>query len=179
MPLFNGKNLDGWTGDAGLWKVANGVIVGSIDDTNLKHNSFLSTTKSYKNFVLKARFKLHDGNSGIQFRSKQLDDYVVRGYQADIDLDKWNGVLYEERGRGTLADVNPDDVKKHVNQHDWNEYVITADGPHIKQQINGFTTVDYVEKNKRKGETQGIIALQLHIPKTRVEFKDIEIKELP
>ena len=45
--------------------------------------------------------------------------------------------------------------------------------------INGFTAVDYTEKSD-EGSTEGIIALQLHIgPPMQVEFKEIEIAELP
>jgi hypothetical protein len=179
VPLFNGKDLDGWQGDAELWKVADGVIVGSTDNKKLTKNSFLSTTKPYKNFVLKAKFKLRNHNSGIQFRSKQHKDHVVKGYQADIADDKHLGILYEEGGRGILANVKAEEVAPHMKNGEWNEYVLTVDGPHIKQQLNGFTTVDYEEKSD-KGAKEGIIALQIHTgPKMQVEFKDIEIKELP
>jgi hypothetical protein len=180
VPLFNGKNLDGWQGDTELWRVVDGVIVGSTDNKQLKHNSFLSTKKPYKNFVLKAKFKLRNHNSGIQFRSKQHDDHVVKGYQADIADDQHMGILYDEGGgRSILANVKPEEVSPHVKKGEWNEYVITADGPYIKQQLNGFTTVDYEEKSD-KGAKEGIIALQIHTgPKMQVEYKDIEIKELP
>ncbi|MCC7084876.1 MAG: DUF1080 domain-containing protein [Pirellulales bacterium] len=179
VPLFNGMNLDGWQGDPDLWKVADGVIVGSTDNKKLKHNSFLATTKPYKNFVLKAKFKLRNYNSGIQFRSEQMDDYIVKGYQADIADNQFMGILYEERGRGILANVKPDEVAAHFKKGDWNQYVITTDGPHIKLQLNGFTTVDYQETSDQ-GAKQGIIALQIHAgPKMQVEFKDLEIRELP
>ena len=73
----------------------------------------------------------------------------------------------------------PEEVAKHVHDGDWNEYVITADHAHITLAINGFTTVDYTETSD-KGATEGIIALQLHAgPPMQVEFKDIEIAELP
>jgi hypothetical protein len=179
VPLFNGKDLDGWKGDPELWKVVDGVIVGSTDSKQLKKNSFLSTTKPYKNFVLKAKFKLRNHNSGIQFRSKQHDDHVVKGYQADIADNQYLGILYEEGGRGILANVKADEVAPHMKKGAWNEYVLTVDGPHIKQQLNGFTTVDYEEKSDQ-GAKEGIIALQIHTgPKMQIEFKDIEIKELP
>jgi hypothetical protein len=178
-PLFNGRALDGWQGDGKLWSVEDGTIVGTTDETQLKHNSFLATTKTYKNFVLKVKFKMRNGNSGVQFRSKSFPDYVVRGYQADIADNMFMGILYEEGGRGILANVDATEVAKHVNKDGWNEYVITADGPHITQVLNGFTTVDYHEKSDQ-GATDGIIALQLHVgPKMRVWFKDIEIRELP
>jgi hypothetical protein len=179
VPIFDGRTLAGWSGDDKLWSVEDGTIVGTTDATDLKHNSFLATTKPYKNFVLKVKFKLRNGNSGVQFRSKSFPDYVVRGYQADIAEKMFMGILYEEGGRGILANVNAAEVAKHVKNDDWNEYVITADGPHITQVLNGFTTVDYQEKSEQ-GASDGIIALQLHVgPKMRVWFKDIEIRELP
>lgn len=178
-PLFNGKNLDGWQGDARLWSVEDGLLVGTTDEHPIKHNTFLSTTKPYKNFVLRLKFKLRNGNSGVQVRSKQHEDHVVKGYQADIADKRYMGILYEEGGRGILRDVDPAAVKPHIRENDWNEYVITADGPHLTQQLNGFTTVDYTEESA-DGANEGIIALQLHVgPKMRVEFKDVELKELP
>jgi hypothetical protein len=178
-PLFDGKTLAGWSGDSELWSVEDGMIVGTTDTKKLEHNSFLATEKSYKNFVLKAKFKMRNGNSGIQIRSKQYPDYVVKGYQPDIAESRFTGILYEEGGRGILADVKQEEVAKHFNRDGWNEYVITCDGPHIKQVLNGYTTVDYTEKSD-KGAKEGIVALQLHAgPKMRVWFKDIEIKVLP
>ncbi len=56
---------------------------------------------------------------------------------------------------------------------------LPPDGPHLKQELNGFTTVDYTEKDA-KGATEGIIAFQLHVGgKMQIEFKDVEIRELP
>jgi hypothetical protein len=179
-PLFDGKSLEGWKGDPELWQVVDGVIVGSTDNKTLKHNSFLAFAKPYENFVLKLKFKLRNHNSGVQVRSTAFDDFVVKGYQADIADVRYMGILYEEGGRGILADVkDPVEVAKHIKKDDWNEYVITVDGPHIKQELNGFTTVDYTEKNPDAAKS-GIIALQLHAgPKMQASFKDIEIKPLP
>ncbi len=179
QPLFDGKTLEGWTGDEALWSVEDGMIVGSTEEKTLDQNSFLATEKPYKNFVLKTKFKLRNGNSGIQFRSKLHDDHVVKGYQADIADNQYMGILYEEGGRGILKDVKPDEVADHINKDDWNEYVLTVDGPHIKQELNGFTTVDY-EETSDEGAKEGIIALQLHVgPKMKIWFKDLEIQELP
>src|SRR5262249_9453486 len=146
--------------DKDWWKVENGAIVGCTDDKELKgHNSFLIYEKPYKNFVLKAKFKLRNHNSGIQFRSKELNDFICSGYQADMAEKKYTGNLYEEKGRGTLVQVNEEEFKPHLKTDDWNELTITAEGPHIKQEINGFKTVDYEEKDSVKGATDGIIAL--------------------
>jgi len=181
VPLFNGRDLTGWTGDPALWSVADGAILGSTEacKTPLKHNTFLATEKTYRNFVLRVSFKLRNHNSGVQVRSRQYPDYVVRGYQPDIAAARYTGILYEEGGRGILADVDPKEVAKHLKADDWNEYAITCDGPRITIVLNGFTTVDYTEK-KADAPQEGIIALQLHVgPAMQVRFKDIAIKELP
>lgn len=178
-PLFDGKSLDGWSGDAKLWSVADGVILGSTHGNKISKNSFLSTTKSYKNFVLKVKFKLHNGNSGIQIRSKQHPDHVVRGYQADIADNQFMGILYEEGGRGILKNVDGKQVAEWVKKGEWNEYVITCNGAQVKQELNGNVTVDFTDE-EGKGAREGIIALQLHVgPDMKIEFKDIAIKELP
>lgn len=179
-PLFDGKTLSGWKGESQLWSVEDGTIAGSTDNVTLKHNTFLATEKPYKNFVLKLKFKLRNHNSGIQYRSKILPEFVMKGYQADIADSRYTGILYEEGGRQILSDVKPEEVAKHINKDGWNEYVITCDGPHITQKLNGFTTVDYTEKDEVKGAKEGFIGLQLHQgPKMKIWFKDIEIKELP
>ena len=179
VPLFNGTNLDGWEGDPDFWHVAGGEIIGSTDDKPTAKNTFLVTKKEYRNFILKVKFKLRNHNSGVQFRSEMQSKYVVTGYQADIADTDSMGMLYEELGRGRIQRPDAAETARHVNKDDWNQYVITADGPHITLVLNGFTTVDYTEKSD-KGSDEGIIALQLHAgPAMKVEFKDIEIAELP
>lgn len=180
VSLFDGKTLQGWEGDKQFWSVKDGVIVGSTDEHKTPHNTFLCGTKTYKNFILKLEFRLRNHNSGVQIRSKRLDDFIMAGYQADIAEARYTGILYEERGRGVLADVNPEEIAKHWKPKDWNEYVITCDGPRIRIQLNGFTTVDYEEKDASKGAKEGLIGLQLHAgPPMQVEFRNIRIKELP
>ena len=79
VPLFNGRDLTGWIGDPKLWKVENGVIVGSTEEVQIKRNSFLSTTRSFSDFTLRVSVKLIRGNSGIQFRSEQHPTTRSRG----------------------------------------------------------------------------------------------------
>lgn len=179
-PLFNGRDLTGWRGDAELWSVKDGAIVGNTHGKKITKNTFLIHETPRKNFSLKFKFKLTNGNSGVQFRSEESDGFVVRGYQADIAEERYMGILYEEGKRGILKDVaDPDEVTKRVKQGQWNDYAITADGGHITQTINGFTTVDFTETSAEAAQT-GILALQLHVgPPMQVEFKDLHIKDLP
>ncbi len=181
--LFNGATLDGWHGDPALWSVQNGVIVGSTDNYKLQHNSFLISNKTYANFILRADIKLRNHNSGIQFRSKELPDYVCSGYQADAsetgDHSAW-GNFYEEKGRGRNVMKNPDEgwtIGKTVyKKGDWNSIEVDARGPVMSIKVNGVETIRVTDD----AAASGVIAFQAHmgIP-MRVEFRNIRIKELP
>jgi hypothetical protein len=181
--LFNGKNLDGWHGDPELWSVKDGVIVGSTDNHKLEHNSFLISNQAYSNFILRADIKLRNHNSGIQFRSKELPDYVCTGYQADAseagEHSAW-GNFYEEKGRGRGVMKNPDEGwttgKTLYKKGDWNTIEIEARGPVMRIKLNGVETISV----KDDAASSGVIAFQAHmgVP-MRVEFRNIRIKELP
>ena len=144
----------------------------------------------YGDFVLKVKFRLHDhaGNSGIQYRSEEIKErdgktfepFVVGGYQADVASDRHMGILYGEKTpRGIIKDVTPEimaALEKAVVKDGWNEYVITAQGHHVTQVLNGVTTVDIEDP---EGPTTGIIALQLHRGHNmKISFKDIQLKPL-
>jgi len=180
-PLFDGKTLKGFKGRPTLWKVADGAIVGETTAaTKLKHNDFLHTEKQYANFELRLKFRLRNHNSGVQLRSVVHDDFRVTGYQADIAEKRYTGILYEEGGRGILVNVDPKKVAKHLKKDTWNEYRILCDGPRLQFWINGHQTVNYTEKDAKKGATKGVIAFQLHVgPPMQVMYKDLFIKELP
>jgi hypothetical protein len=175
-PLFNGKNLDGWVtpDDKALFTVEDGEIVGRTKG-DLKKNEFLVTEKPYGDFVLKAKVKYKNGNSGIQVRSKRAPDGAVSGPQADVADGYW-GLLYEERGRGILERYPEAKANALVKKNDWNEFVITAKGDHLTIDINGTRVIDRTDP---KFDKSGIIALQVHVgPPMEVRYKDIAIKTL-
>lgn len=179
-PLFDGETLNGWSGDTELWSVQEGAIVGSTEEKQIRRNSFLIADGEYGDFTLKLKFKLRNHNSGVQFRSKQLDDFVVRGYQADIAESRYTGIIYSEgTGRGILADVDPEKINEFYKLGEWNEYEITARGNQLTLKLNGHVTVDFTDTDEEAAASTGVIALQVHAgPNMRVEFKDIEIQEL-
>jgi hypothetical protein len=175
-PLFNGKDLTGWVtpADKSLFTVEEGEIVGRTAG-QLTKNEFLATERSYGDFVLKAKVKLRNGNSGIQFRSRRTAEGVVSGPQADVADGYW-GVLYEEKGRGILDDHAKDQARALLKPDGWNEFVITAKGQHVTIVFNGARIID---REDPKFEKEGIIALQVHVgPPMEVRYKDLEIAEL-
>jgi len=179
-PIFNGKDLTGWEGDAKLWLVEDGVLVGR--STGIKYNDFLATTKSYGDFVLRLQVKLVDnkGNSGVQFRSKRVPppSHEVSGYQADI-APGWWGKLYDEARRNkVLAGPKAEDLNKALKPNDWNDYEVEAVGNKVKLSINGVVTVDYTEEDEKIAR-EGILAVQIHAGgPMEVQFKNIRIKEV-
>ncbi|HYW43573.1 MAG TPA: DUF1080 domain-containing protein [Bryobacteraceae bacterium] len=180
--LFNGKTLDGWQGNPALWSVQNGAIVGTTDSHPIQENTFLIYRKPYSDFILRFDIKLRNHNSGVQFRSTVLPNFVVTGYQADAsevgDHSAW-GNFYEEKGRGRAVMKSQDEgwlkAKSVVRHGDWNSYEVFAQGSHMRLTFNGVETID-LSDDKAK---DGVIALQLHAGEPmRVEFRSIRLKAL-
>ena len=199
--LFDGKTLKGWDGNPKFWSVKDGVITGQTTEANpTQGNTFLIwRAGTLENFQLDLEFRMVGGNSGIQYRSKDLGNWVVGGYQADIDAGfKFIGILYEERGRGILAmrgtkvEISESGEKKTVGKtgedkdilsvikkEKWNSYSISAQGNHLVQKINGKVTVDVIDNQVDKRAMKGILALQLHAgPPMLVQFRQIKLREL-
>jgi mono/diheme cytochrome c family protein len=167
--FFDGRNLAGWHGDASLWSVESGEIVGRGVD--LDHNSFLKSDLELRDFRLSLEVRLvrNEGNSGVQFRTRELAGEGVRGYQADIG-EAWWGCLYEEEGRGMLA--RPPGPAP-VRLDGWNRYEIRAEEHHVRTWLNGEPCIDLADP---EGALAGIVALQVHAGgSTEVRFRSFEL----
>jgi len=199
--IFNGKDLTGWEGNPAIWSVQDGAITGTTTAENpLKANTFI-TWKDGKvaDFELRLKFRMNAGNTGIQYRSREKGNWVVNGYQADFDFSKrYAGILYEEGGRGILADIgtkvtigpdgkktvtgqttDPAAIRSAIRDNEWNDYTIIARGNKLTHIINGNTTVEVIDEQADKRAMEGVLAFQVHVgPPMRVQFKDIYLKEL-
>jgi len=205
--MFNGKDLTGWDGLDDFWTVKDGVISGSETKEHAAPQTFLIYKDGkFGDFELhyKYRFTTPDGNSGLQFRSKVIDEkqHRVGGYQADCDAKQgFDGSIYDEKdvagGRGTMsnrgekttwdADPKPhkenlsesaEELKKLIKPGDWNDVVLVAQGNHITYTVNGHLMTDLTD-NSPKALKEGVIALQLHAGFVmEIQFKDLEIKDL-
>lgn len=115
VKIFDGKTLDGWDGDPRLWSVKDGLIRGeTTKEATPKGNTFLIWKGGeVGDFDLRLSFRMDHGNSmgkgnsGVQYRSKQLtsddkratNNWVVSGYQAEIaNVPGKDGFLYHEKG---------------------------------------------------------------------------------
>ena len=176
VPLFNGKNLDGWKNyGAEKWTVENGEILG---EAVTKAYGYLGTEKTYKNFEMTGKFKAEGtGNSGIFYHSS-LDGVDIKGVQVEVDPHPGmhTGGLYESAGRGWL--IQPSEAaEKALVVDGWNEVRAVVRGPHVQTWVNGVPAVDYTDPSPKY--TDGLIALQLHAGgEGKMRFKDVVVREI-
>lgn len=199
VSMFNGKDLTGWDGKPGWWYVEDGAITSQSTPEKPCTKAHYLIWRGGKpgDFELRLCYKLIGGNSGIQFRSRELADWDTSGYQADMEAGtQWTGCLFEhqrggvamrgqkvvidEDGRKTITPIgDPAELLKHVKPNDWNEYRIVARGPEITLEINGVLMAQAVDRQKGRAARSGIIALQMHPgPPMKVQFKNLRIKVL-
>lgn len=205
--IFNGKDLSGWKGNPELWSVEDGAITGKTSDEKpLKFNTFLIWGEGeVADFVLELDYKLvagdetnPGGNSGIQYRSKVVDaeDFIVGGYQADIDLSlTYSGINYEERGRGILAQRgqrvtidssgekqveqfgDAEKLGKVIKGNEWNQYRVVAKGATLSHFINGELMSEVIDREKDKAASKGVLAFQIHQgPPMVIQFKNVRLQ---
>ena len=182
-PLFNGRDLNGWSGDSTVWKVDEGQLVGSTD-TGLSKNNFLATDEEFKDFILKFAFKLKDGqgNSGMQFRSQRGTGELAHemiGYQADIGEKYW-GCLYDESRRNKVLKQAPESMMSKIDADGWNSYTIRCLGPQNTLYMNGSISANYRETDENI-PLDGRFATQVHSGKGpfEIRYKDVMVQRVP
>jgi hypothetical protein len=200
VPIFNGKDLTGWDGNPKFWSVKDGAIHGETTKENpTKGNTFcIWRAGLVGDFELRLTYRLHGGNSGIQYRSRDLGNWVVGGYQAEVANEPGrDGYIYDEKGkRGRMCLVGEKvvwkDGKKEVvgsvgdyekiqetfKLGDWNDYRIIAKGNRVVHYLNGVQTIDFTDEDEANRCKSGIIAVQIHAGAPMVvEFKNIRLKK--
>lgn len=181
ISIFNGKDLEGWQGDATYWRVENGILTGEVTpETILKRNSFIIYKKEQpENFELKLEYKItNSGNSGVNYRSALIETmpFALRGYQCDIDgKNKYTGQNYEEKKRTTLAYMGetvtipqmPDsipkqNIRKNVKRNCWQTRDVST--TKLKSDLvstikpNDWNTIHLIVKdNKMQHYVNGVL----------------------
>ena len=199
--LFDGATLTGWEGDPERWSVEGGAIVGrTTREAPLERSTYLIWRGGeVRDFELVLEYRLQSGgNSGVQFRSREVGAHVVAGYQADLaDKAGFSGALYEQFGRGFLArrgeEARFDVAGKGETQRfaeesalaavvrsgEWNELRVRAVGEELQVWINGTLTASVVDRNRARASLSGLLALQLHSgAPLEVAFRKIALADL-
>ncbi|MCY2974631.1 MAG: DUF1080 domain-containing protein [Planctomycetota bacterium] len=199
VEIFNGKNLDGWSGDPQYWSVEDGALTG-VTDGSLKMNRFITWNGStVRNFDLHVKVKISaGGNSGLQYRGTMRPDLgsdIVTGYQCDVVSNNpdYNGMLYEEKGRRILShtgekvivdvDGQPWIIEKmpvkDFPAEQWHDYRVLVQGNHHQHWIDGHPTADLIDLDEKGRALEGVLAVQVHVgPAMKIQYKDFKLKKL-
>jgi hypothetical protein len=205
-PIFDGRALTGWDGDATYWRVENGALVGEITPaTIVKSNTFVIWRGGKpRDFELKLDYRITgEGNSGINYRSVSVPDtvtpankYALRGYQFDIDgRRRYVGNNYEEKGRLFLAvrgqvtrvvGGRPPVVVSTIGDatelgavatDDWNAVHLIIRGNTLIHLLNGRLMSVTIDDDAPNRPADGLIGMQVHVgPPMKVEFRNIRLK---
>jgi hypothetical protein len=184
-PLFDGRSLAGWEGNAEIFRVADKAIVAGSLKQPIAHNEFLCTEKEYGDFELRlsARLLGEGKNAGVQFRSRRVPNHhEVSGYQCDMGEMRerliWGWLYDESRRNRFLAESDHEMLAKRFKPNDWNDLVIRCEGPRVQIWVNDVQTVDFTEKDDTIAR-RGIIGLQIHggAP-AEASYRDIRLKPL-
>jgi hypothetical protein len=174
--IFNGKDLAGWTiHGTEKWYVENNELV--CESGPDKQYGYLSTNKSYDNFILELNFKLEaNGNSGVFIRSA-IEGTKISGWQVEVaPQDHHTGGIYESYGRGWL--IKPtEEGEKTLKGNEWNKLRIKVLGDEVTTWLNDKQIVTL--KDEKIGKGKGFIALQIHDGGgIKVRWKNIRLKEI-
>ena len=181
-PLFNGKDLDGWSAvGSAEWKVEDGVIAGGQAGDPAR-SGLLATKEKFKDFELKLEFMIDEHgkyNSGVYLRNDP-GTAGRTGYQVNIGrgaAEEYTGGLFTDRwlDKGDEHDA----IRK---KNDWNSLHILARGGHIEVTLNGEKVVDYTDPAPPEKFLQaGVIGFQTYGAEEHagwVKFRDIRIRPL-
>ncbi len=173
VPIFNGKDLDGWKIEYGgkgnpsnsTWKVIDGAIVGDGEVSHL-----FSPRGDYVNFEAQAEIMISDkGNSGFYFRTA-LGPGFPKGYEAQINASHGDPVR-----TGSIYN-HVKIFKNHHKADEWFTYHLHVQGNRIRVTVNNELLYEYVDQ--AKSHNKGHFAFQQHNLGSVVKIRKLEVKEL-
>jgi len=183
-PLFNGENFDNWVKwGTETWTVNDGIIEGTSGPD--KSEGYLATEELFSDFHVRGSFKiLGDGNYGLFYHSTIAYDEknypIISGVQTEVapGTPSPSGWLYESYKRGWLGEKpdmsNP--AAYALNEGEWNEIEVKAEGNRIISWVNGIQVLDFTDD--APNYDKGAFALQLHAGGAEgILWKDLFVKD--
>jgi len=124
VTLFDGKSLDNWrpVGDAN-WRIEDGVLITDKGKGNMV------SKRSFKDFQVKAELWVApESNTGVYIRIQNPErPNSTSAYEVNIN-DLSTNIGY---GTGAIVGVAKVEESKFRADNRWNDFDITARGPHI------------------------------------------------
>ena len=184
VSIFDGKSLDGWKAseNPATFSVKDGQLVVDGPRAHLFYAGPVGN-HNFTNFEWKADVMTTPGsNSGMYFHTEyQETGWPAKGYEVQVN----NSHTDWRRTGGLYAIV---DVKEPpAKDNEWFTQHITVQGKDVTIRVNGKVTAQYTEPAgvERPAEMagrklgSGTVAIQGHDPKSKVFYKNIQIKVLP
>ncbi len=186
VPLFNGADLTGWTGDLAGYAAQDGTLV-----CKATSHANLYTDCDYTDFVLRLEFRLAPAaNNGIGLRTPLYGHAAYEGLEVQVldDSAPQHADLKPHQYHGSLYGLVAAKRRYLKPAGEWNEQEISAQGTHIVIKLNGatildtdleqFRTVAAPDGKEHPGlfNKSGRIAFLGH--GAQVEYRNIRIKEL-
>ncbi|MFN0050969.1 MAG: DUF1080 domain-containing protein [Planctomycetales bacterium] len=185
VSVFNGKNLDGWSGAADNYEVRDGAIV-----CKPGQGGTLFTKEEFDDFVVRLEFNLPPGgNNGLAIRYPGEGDGAYSGMcelqVLDTEHPKYGG-LDPRQAHGSAYGMIPAHRGFLRPAGQWNYQQVTVAGSTLKVELNGVTIL-----NGDLGKVTEFMANSPHPGKDRksgyfgfaghsdpVQFRNISIKRL-
>ncbi len=188
VPLFNGRDLEGWIGNRTGYRAEDGAIV---FDPKAADRSNIYTAKEYSDFQFRFEFQLTPGaNSGVGIRAPNSGDAAYVGMEIQVldDTAPIYATLQPYQYHGSVYGVIPAKRGSLKPVGEWNAEEIWIKGSRIKITVNGMVTVDGDIAEASKNGTldhkdhpglqraSGYIGFLSH--DSVVKFRNIRIKDL-
>ena len=182
VPLFNGKNLDGWVNvncAPETWTVQDGMIVCTGIPTGV-----MRTEKQYENYILELEWRhmVQGGNAGLFIHSdalpapgkpftRAIEAQIMDGNQGDVFAIQGATMTPDElHPKGWLRALPKEDRMNPTGQ--WNHYRVECSDGMVTLAVNGEIVTRAYHLNPRKGyiclESEG----------SEVHFRNIRITEI-
>lgn len=184
QPLFNGKDLTGWEKiGGGQVRVEKGILILEHDDAR-KPGYLICTHPPIRDFELRLRCRISEGDSGLFFRGQRhpLHAEEFMGPQVQLNVQPRSGLggIFEHHGRGWVKKTPAEQNAKLIDGIDWFDVVLHAEGPRLYVRVNGQTTIDFEDRGSENHfQRAGAWALQIHGGcRVRAEWQRIDYRPL-
>jgi hypothetical protein len=188
VPLFNGKNLEGWWCRGENKEAFRVKDDGVLLVTGEEGGDWLFTDEQYGDFILRYQYRCvsGEGNSGVGIRAPKEGNPAHDGFEIQVIRPDWETPY--QRSCALYA-VQPPEAQADRPFGEWNSVEVMANGTRIRTTLNGrvvydIHTTDFTpetitedwQKPANNRPRSGYIALQDH--SDAVEFRKMRIKPL-
>ena len=179
VPLFNGKDLDGWQPHAkrkGNWRVENGILIGSAPIGG----ALYTTRGDFEDFHLRAEARINDKGFGRLLVRTAYDPtkipFKTLGYEALINQRPVGAKTGTLTATSAIDAITIQAKDAPAPPGEWFLLEIIGKGDLITVKVNGTVVAESFDDRRRKFALKGHIVLQQDANAV-LEFRKVEIMD--